>query len=248
MTDLPRLAVRPPGSRLVTRAEAATALGYSAKSLASLMSRHPDRWPEPVALLRVGRVWRMLWDLDALLALSPQSTGREARSRPTVSDSDGILTCLECGRRYRALGAHLRRAHDMTAAEYRDTHQLPRTAALAADSTRTLGRERMLAEDTSHLDAYRTRDRLAELLPAGIASARQTRDYEVVREHRLPGQRRAAQVMQARRAEALEARALARGYRSVADGIEQTREMPTRAAAAALGISATSVLRWRARL
>jgi hypothetical protein len=136
----------------------------------------------------------------------------------------------------------------MTAGQYRAAHQLPRTAALAADSTRALGRERMLAENTSHLDAYRTRDRLAEMLPAGIASARQTRDYEVVREHRLPGQRRATRVMQARKAEVLEARVVARGYRSVVDGIEQTREMPLRAAAAALDISATSVLRRRAKL
>lgn len=247
--SLPRMVERPPGSRLVTRVEASTALGYSTTSLASLMSRHPDRWPGPVAALRVGRVWQLLWDLDELIAAAPQGSIRGRRgARPTVTDEDGILTCLECGRRFRALGVHLRRAHGMTSAEYREAHRLPRSAALAADSTRALGWERMQAEDTSHLDVYRTRERLAEMLPASVEAIRETRDYPIVREHRLPGRQHAVTVMAERRAAALEARVVARGYASLADGIEQTRDLSSRAAGAALGIGATSVLRWRARL
>ena len=39
-------------------------------------------------------------------------------------DETGVL-CHECGRRLRGLGTHLLKAHDMTAADYRDAHGLP---------------------------------------------------------------------------------------------------------------------------
>ena len=46
------------------------------------------------------------------------------------------LDCLECGRRFRQLGRHLRAVHGMTPAEYRRAHDMPAGTPLAGRSTR----------------------------------------------------------------------------------------------------------------
>ena len=46
-------------------------------------------------------------------------------------DEDGVL-CHECGLRFRSVGQHVYMAHEMTAAEYREAHGLPRMQALIA--------------------------------------------------------------------------------------------------------------------
>ena len=46
------------------------------------------------------------------------------------------MLCHECGRRYRSLGAHVNRAHTMTAAEYKAAHGLARSRSLAATTLR----------------------------------------------------------------------------------------------------------------
>lgn len=250
-TDVPRLITRPAGSRLVTRKEAATALGYSVNSLATVMSRHPERWPRPAALLRVGRVWQLLWDLDELQAAAPSNAAAARLGRvATVSDpKDGAITCLECGQRYRNLGRHLHHAHAMSAAEYRAAHQLPASGALMADAQRAEARARMLDEDTSHLDAYRDPERLDQLRVDAVESLRETADYELVRAARLPGRRYAAQVMQGNRRAALDERVRAHGgWDGIEDAIASTRHLTVKAAAKATGMSETSVRRWRTTL
>ena len=58
-------------------------------------------------------------------------------------DEDSIA-CHECGERLVMLGPHLRRAHEMTVAEYRAEHGLPRTVGLVS-----LGEARALSERAS---------------------------------------------------------------------------------------------------
>lgn len=50
--------------------------------------------------------------------------------------ADGRLVCHECGRGYLNLAAHVALAHGMSADEYRDVYELPRTVKLAAASLR----------------------------------------------------------------------------------------------------------------
>ena len=51
-------------------------------------------------------------------------------------DAEGRLICHECGKAYLCLAAHVYLAHGMTAAEYRETYELPRTTKLTAPSVR----------------------------------------------------------------------------------------------------------------
>lgn len=53
-----------------------------------------------------------------------------------AEDEEGRLICHECGKAYLSLAAHVYLAHGMTAAEYRDTYEIPRTTKLAAPSVR----------------------------------------------------------------------------------------------------------------
>lgn len=51
-------------------------------------------------------------------------------------DAEGRLICHECGKAYLSLAAHVYLAHGMTAAEYRETFELPRSTKLAASGVR----------------------------------------------------------------------------------------------------------------
>ena len=51
-------------------------------------------------------------------------------------DAEGRLICHECGKAYLSLAAHVYLAHGMTAAEYREAYELPRSAKLAASGVR----------------------------------------------------------------------------------------------------------------
>lgn len=53
-----------------------------------------------------------------------------------TEDAEGRLICHECGKAYLSLAAHVHPAHGMTAAEYRETYELPRSTKLAAASVR----------------------------------------------------------------------------------------------------------------
>lgn len=64
-----------------------------------------------------------------------QPVGAGVYGRITV-DAEGRLICHECGGAYLSLAAHAFLAHGMTAAEYRETYELPRTTKLAAPSVR----------------------------------------------------------------------------------------------------------------
>ena len=64
-----------------------------------------------------------------------QPVGAGVYGRLTV-DAEGRLICHECGKAFLCLAAHVFPAHGMTAAEYRETYELPRTTKLTAPSVR----------------------------------------------------------------------------------------------------------------
>lgn len=56
-------------------------------------------------------------------------------------DDDGRITCHECGRTYQHLATHVRGAHGITAAAYRDAHGLGATTRLVGPGPRARMRE-----------------------------------------------------------------------------------------------------------
>ena len=53
-----------------------------------------------------------------------------------TEDEEGRLICHECGQACLSLAAHVMRTHGMSAAEYREAYELPRTTKLIASSLR----------------------------------------------------------------------------------------------------------------
>lgn len=215
-------------SQLVSRAEAAPVLGYANRdSLGLVMRARPERWPAPVACRLRPR--ELLWDLAELRAADHHGgpVGRGA----TVSDPDGLITCLECDRRLRNLGPHLVRAHGLDAVAYRARHDLPATAALTADQTRALMRESQLA-------AMGADPTILPRLQAGP-----TRRVPVPRIPRDTGPARSP-------AAALERERFARaaGYPDWATAIGATRHLTQEGAAQQLGCAVSTIKRWRSRL
>lgn len=169
--------------------------------------------------------------------------------RPDGADADGLVTCLTCGRRFRSLGPHLYRAHQMSAAEYRTEHNLPASAALMATSTRQAlsdARRQAIQEDPDLVGRMRAATPPAEELARRSAEARAGTDglAQVRAARRRGGKATQSLAVQARR-EQMDAVARAAGYSSMANAIEATRDLPSRQAAAQIGVGASTVKRWR---
>ncbi|MFF2123503.1 MucR family transcriptional regulator [Kitasatospora sp. NPDC058184] len=235
-------------SRLVTRREAEPLLGYAPGSLKVVMQQQCGRWPDPVACRRRGRA--LLWELDALLAAARPTTGVRSR-RPDGADTDGLVTCLECGRRFRSLAPHLARVHEMSAAQYRAQHALPAGATLMATDVRsTLSATRIeaMATDPDLLAPMRAAAPAPDVLARRSAAARAGTDgLPAVRAARRAAALRTLPAAQQARRNTLEATARAAGFASMADAIAATRDLPSRAAAERIGVGASTVKRWRQR-
>ncbi|MFF4699898.1 MucR family transcriptional regulator [Streptomyces chattanoogensis] len=232
---------------LVTRREAEPILGYAPGSLKELMRQQPGRWPAP-ASRQDHHPRALLYDLDALrAAIGCDAPG--ALRGPDGADADGLVTCLSCGRRYRSLGPHLARVHQITAADYRAEHRLPATTALMARSTRAALsgiRRQAQADDPSLLTRMRDAVLPADELARRSAEARAGTDgLPAVRTARRAGALRTLPAAQAARREAMEAKAHAAGYPSMAVAIDATRAMTVRAAAHRIGVGESTVKRWR---
>lgn len=88
-------------------------------------------------------------------------------------DAEGRLICHECGGAYLSLAAHVFLAHGMTADEYRETYELPRSTKLAAAGVRErIGRSSARPENLARL--ARVRD------PKAAASARTDDTFRAV--------------------------------------------------------------------
>ncbi len=233
---------------LVTRREAEPILGYAPGSLKAVMQQQRGRWPAPVACRIRGRA--LLWDLGELHAAARSGTGRGSR-RPDGADPDGLVTCLECGRRFRSLGPHLARAHRITADAYREQHQLPASAALMATGTRnalSATRLEAIRESPDLLDRMTSATPSLEELARRSAEARAGTDHlPAVRAARRRGWdvsvRKSAQVREEHREQA----ARSAGYASWAEAISKTRHLSGRQAASLLSVGQATVQRWRAR-
>lgn len=235
-------------SRLVTRREAEPLLGYARGSLKVVMRLQPGRWPDPVACRVKGRA--LLWGLDALRAAACH--GGAGSRRPSGADADGLVTCLSCGRRFRSLGPHLGRAHQVTAAEYRAEHRLPATTALMATDVRAALAESTasaMAEDPEFIARMRAAALpLQELARRSTEGRAGTDDLPAVRAARAAGARRSLPAARQARRAAVEAMAHAAGFESMAAAIDATRHLSSRAAAIRIGIAASTVNRWRSTL
>ncbi|MFJ3762953.1 MucR family transcriptional regulator [Streptomyces sp. NPDC090080] len=234
-----------PASRLVTRREAEPLLGYAPGSLKAVMQQQRGRWPDPVACRVKGRA--LLWELQALQAATHH--GRAQSRRPAGADPDGLITCLSCGHRYRSLGPHLARTHHTTAAEYRAEHQLPASTALMATDVRaalSTARTTAMADDPDLVTRMRAAALPQEELSRRSADSRSaTNDLPAVRAARAAGARRTLPAARQARRDAFEAKARVAGYDSMAAAIDATRHLPSSSAAAQIGISTTTVRRWR---
>ena len=236
---------------LVTRRQAAEILGYTHRSLATLMSRHPDVWPDPVGETRVAGQRTHLYDLDALKAAAGVYTGAKLPHRASLSDPDGLITCLYCDRRFRALSTHLRRAHGVTAAEYRAEHHLPATGSMVADVTRHAAQERKLrelADDPTaldHLKPYHSAEWMAGMTARNREAVRASHGIPLATEHRAPGRAHAVRQMVAARLAKLDASARDHGYTDAADAVARTKHLSAKAAARATGLSPQTIRRRR---
>jgi predicted transcriptional regulator len=102
------------------------------------MRRNPERWPASIACrLRPQRA--LLWDRCAIEAAARNDSSVPTGSRRrSGADSDGLITCLACGRQLRSLGYHLHAVHGTNAVDYRADHLLPASTTLVATGTRTV--------------------------------------------------------------------------------------------------------------
>lgn len=88
-------------------------------------------------------------------------------------DEEGRLICHECGKACLSLAAHVVRAHGMSAAEYREVYELPRSTKLTAVSVRKrIGVSAASPENLSRL--ARVRD------PKAAADARTAETFRAV--------------------------------------------------------------------
>lgn len=159
-------------------------------------------------------------------------------------EQDGRLQCLECGRWYRLLPPHLGRVHEMSAAEYRKAHQLPRKLGLRAsdlaEQARNQGRVRYTQRPDirAHMAAGRTTIDRTNV----VAGTRASAGYEMVRAaHRAGGQ--GAKAAHRRRADQA---AQALGFTDLDAYLDAREEVPHARAARELGISRQAIRRYRA--
>lgn len=90
-----------------------------------------------------------------------------------TEDAEGRLICHECGGAYLSLAAHAFLAHGLTADEYREVYELPRTTKLAAVRVRErIGRSSARPENLERL--ARVRD------PKAAAAARTDDTFRAV--------------------------------------------------------------------
>jgi hypothetical protein len=90
-----------------------------------------------------------------------------------TEDEEGRLICHECGQACLSLAAHIARTHGMSAAEYREVYELPRTTKLIAASIRErTGKRSSSPENLARL--ARARD------PQAAASARTPNTFRAV--------------------------------------------------------------------
>jgi predicted transcriptional regulator len=90
----------------------------------------------------------------------PEEETGPAVSRKKAFGKDKIF-CMICGKGFKTLSRHLKTAHDMTAAEYRNQFDVPRSQSLASknysESRRQMAVDRGLADNLAKARAARSK-------------------------------------------------------------------------------------------
>jgi hypothetical protein len=208
------------------------------------MQQQPACWPAPVAC-RLGGARALQWRLDELQATA-HGEGTLRSHRPGGTDEYGLVTCLSCGNRYRSLGPYLAQSHRISAAQYRAEHGLSASAALMARAVRATLSARPQAAMDERPELVENMEAAApspDTLARRSAQARaRTDSLPAVRAARRAGALRALPAARQARRNALEARAVAAGFTSLADAMAATRSLTVAAAA-----STSTVKRWRGK-
>lgn len=222
----------------VTVREAAELLHCSASLIQKRCRREPDA-PQRVGVSETGAA---LYDLDELEAFILRDRLGDRYTPRTATIAGDYIECLECGAKLLMLGRHLGK-HDMTADEYREKHRLPYTAPLSSMHVRAAFADAVTADGRSELISH---DRQAELQAAGVPHLRDSRRNRHQTEAWNAARAVAVEAMRARRREILLEKLRAAGYDSIEDALAGTAHLSGAAAARALGVGSSSVLRWRA--
>ena len=109
------------------------------------------------------------------------------------TDEHGRLICHECGGSYAHLGTHVRQAHGIMPAEYRQAHGLGYSRRLVSESTSDNMRKAWTRHAESHMAALEThRDvhRARSTSPVGHAGSRGTSRPEVLAGYQQRGRAR----------------------------------------------------------
>lgn len=163
-------------------------------------------------------------------------------------EEDGLLACLECGRWYRGLGGHVAGAHDMTADEYRQRHELPRNRGLWAEDARRGAGARAKQRAGRYPKAMKTRLTGSRAqVEHGVAARRESYKragtQALMREH---WDRMAKEKRQRIRGK-YEDLAKAAGYSGIDDLIDQVKDESSAVLAQILGVSVSGA-KWVRRL
>ncbi|MEV4078936.1 MucR family transcriptional regulator [Nonomuraea fuscirosea] len=164
---------------------------------------------------------------------------------------DGRLQCLECGRWYRSLAAHVNRSEDMTAARYRERHGLPATLPLVSPELSELwseqAKDRLAARELISVEEHDP----AKRRRAGRSGTTRHSETAV-----RPGVRTAHQdgIVKGRTRAHENARdvlhgiATDLGYTGWEDLIRQTKHLGVHACARLVGRDAKTVAYWRSKI
>lgn len=170
---------------------------------------------------------------------------------PDSADRDTIV-CLECGRRMRALGAHLWRVHGITGEEYRRWHGLPAGARLVAESLAERyaegTRSRFDAGEITPIRQRLTSEQQRAASRMGAEVHRESARRGVVRHAHQRGVSAARDAAHERARARLETRAQTLGYESWQALVVATAAWAPREVAALVGRDDTTVVYWRRRL
>ncbi|MGI4733004.1 MAG: MucR family transcriptional regulator [Janthinobacterium lividum] len=134
---------------------------------------------------------------------------------------DGLVECRICRRRFRSLGHHLVRAHDMKVDQYRDAHGIRRTHPLTAPASRKRWQEKIAAQIAAGaLDAHYAgnAERSAAARSASQRALRETRALGLPRRSSRPARPREELVKIVAAIEAGAARASALAAASISEG------------------------------
>lgn len=136
----------------------ATIMEMAAEIIAAHASTTPMTKEELIAELNDIHV--ALSNLEKGEAIATQEATEEAPavSRKKAFGKDKIY-CMICSKGFKTLSRHLKTAHDMSAAEYRQQFDIPRSQSLAAknysESRRQMAVERGLADNLAKARAAR---------------------------------------------------------------------------------------------